>query len=487
MTIIVSCFISLFSLYFSLKTRFPTPETNKYLPFLPTRFSVSSKYDTPIKTVDYSSDSISSAFSGFLEMYFRFQGLHHKYFVDNEYVPFSPSAVSKIIEKYCKGSDSISCRGYDEQMFPFGFNSMNMYQFFLDFPSAMNEFAIESVCTNGHDCNLNNSMIHFVMRSPSYSRNVYDIKKMLYDFKRPLLFTMPHMYSDFYLPCSDSRVNSTKECLNSELKCPQSIKHSFCGIYRVDTLLNSGQFVVPVSPAKPYVGEMINFVLVGYSDDFIPGGSVHRFKSHRYSRGGFIARGYQGNPKAHSIEFFEGKTELYMELNRCFSEKDPGVWRSCRYNVSTPNECFTQNRLKCINSNYCNPSYDYAFVKSYTTTGEALVFEEESGLTLTKLYQVDKNSNTVRGKFDYNVLPFWQLDMAFESHIFDGFETNNDLCSYVYIPYELVEMALSMESPGMGGVVAMDLPIRFTKSSYLNGESLRSEIKNSIKKIVDTR
>lgn len=434
-----SCLLSFVALLFSMQIRFPSTEKTKYLPIIPTTYSVNENYLVPQNddNVD-ASNTFYSALISLFESYLKFEGIYKGKFSSNSYCKLSRESIIETVQDKCMNIENSIC---DLQ-----FDSTTVLQYFKTIQGLNESITIKSN---------KEKHLEFTTKETKFSRSSEGIKELLFMRKRPVILSMPNILADYYTPCrtaeNDVLPVVPEECSEKELRCPSFIKEEYCGLVSAPAFLHSGDFFVPKFPALPRAGDSISFEVLGYNNYYVPQATKHFISSHSLPRGGFIVK---GNGPGHTIDYLLGKKSAEYDRSKCSNSNNPNTWKPCR----NPN-CTNENLLVCTDESqkYCVKGDNYALVSEMTESKLPIVIEKSTGLTVTYLYHINKQG-TVENKIKISSIPFTELGRIFTPKVTSKV---NKECGYWFIPYELVNLAASIEQPGISSTLGLDFPIRF--------------------------
>lgn len=347
-------------------------------------------------------DDLHYALSAFFSSLFKNQALSKNQISLNEYVLFSENDVKQLFESICSRDTS------------------NDACKSLNYPSFRSAGLIPSILTNGSSFVLADKF-KFEVNPPSFATSVESIKSLLLLSRRPLLFSMP-------------KINAYIENLDTE----------------ISTFVTNGAFFVPSDISRPVGSDPMTFMIVGYSDNAIATSGVNRASYERYPRGGFFVRGTRSTSIGHSIAYYEGRTNVANETSRCYQSYFPDTW--VPYNKESPS--FTP--LRSVDS---SDQHIYSTISTPMETHESVWMQFEDGSQVTKILCHNCNPQKI---IDVDT-PFHHLNL---NYVPKTVYSTHDICGYYLLPYELIEQAISLIPNGGSPVVAIDLPIKFSKDSF---------------------
>ena len=436
--------IAVVSLVVSLLGRRVTPLEDLSSSYVPTRFAVSALYDTPARIVNRSEKLWANAVTALLEAYYRHQGILTSLLKPETYLRLSDRSLWEAAALLTDEPDE--------------FDGAPASQFVNIAPRALRSVVPDITCPENGSCDITkltkNNVLHCEMKETHFATTVPAIKRLLYTHKRPLILSMPAVKADFIVPCSDDRVSGTELCRRGLMKI-DGVTH---GVIRTSTRLEAGQYFVPSAPARASLDGYESFLLVGYNDDLHTSTGITKFSSVRPSKGAFIVKGFKGTTGGYTIPSLSGRDGEVSLQHLCRSGRDPYTW--IPHGGAKSRATF----LNCRDSAYCDTSKKYWLVAHPNQTEDPseqpYVVEDEYGLTTTYY--------TGAGEKDWRQMreiPFWSLGHAFEA----GFALGDEMCGYWKIPYELVDLAISLGGDIGASPVAFDMPVKWSRSSYAKG------------------
>lgn len=391
-----------------------------------------------------------------------------RYLKKNEYVELSEDALYNYFVELCTDSKN---KDYCDLLMNKDLKNIPVYyplQLAKNMSSSNKAFMPEKLCSSDKTrCNnklddlLRSNMLMFNLKEISMANDIDGIKDLLTTSKRPLLLSLPAITARYEIPCSDDRVSQTEVCTKKMIPCGTS----YCGYIDSSTFTSNGNFFAPQEPAIPVLSDTLNFVLVGFSDDYVTRLGANYYLSQKASTGAFIVRGIFGSDIGNSIAYFEGRVDEYNESLKCPNYYAPQAWKPLDDSLNT--------ELKCVNSEYCNEGSAYYLEEAPTIQKEALTEEDEYGISITHMFEKKKNTlNSVK----IDNIQFWELNEAFNPTV--GY-LSSKICGYWAIPYDYIELSKSLSGNGGNGVMAIDLPVKWSKGSFPDGSSEHKYTLNS--------
>ena len=493
---VVVCAISVTAAVLSMSLHFRKVQynLNEFGNFIPKHFLVDSDYDTVIQS--QGTRKMSAVFS-FVS---HIQGLYHKFLLQNneitkdQIIEFSEQAFVSYLFKLCSSAeykDKQFCTNMktDEQLDFEDISLAFLFEAIQNIPEMSHSMFPKEVCKYSNvygDYNCDNDLdssqnpISFKINKIEWVNGVNSIKELLYDLDKPLLFTMPELMGDYYIRCSDPRVKNNDECSSNTtqtFECPYD-KNENCGKLSFPARTYSGEFYLPQNPVRASPGYPLNFEIVGYSDSFIASRGQAKLDSVKLSKGGFIIKGFNKD-EGFPISYFTGDITQSKAFNFCPNLNAPQHWTgpllSCMKEKNDLTRCSAYStdvidddsetkyavpdQLICINSEFCNLGEEYIITHQPVRTYETVVYEEESGMTITKMMKLNDNESL---EIDFNKVPFYQLGYVFKNNL--NYDSRS-LCGYWFLPYDVVDKAMEISKDLGTHVNAYTLDIEFSESS----------------------
>lgn len=443
--LIASVMISFIAIMMSLQHRFITKDTELYLPFNPTRYVVDDHFLVPTKAkIHYLTHSVITLIQH-LESFLSFQLVYKEVTKRAEYIELSELLLNLTLIHDCENVSNYQTCVRNLQ-------ASTVYEYFNKLPNMKNSIATINECVSVKDCS-NKNHLKLRFNDPSFARTVDDMKALLASKKRPLIMSVPEIYADYYIPCSDERVKDSKQCISKEIMCPSHITTSetYCGLISSPTHLDGGQFFMPASPAVARPEYPMVFNLVGYNNDFIPSGFPQQFSTLQLTKGAFIVKSLNGSGYGHTLDYLRGRISYQEDREICKNPTDVNNWKPCKNH-----ECTEDNYLQANNDSPFDSNYFYSLVADNSQHSIPISYEDETGLTTTVLYKINQKTGAVLNKFSTSAIPYWRLPEVFTK--VKDVKLNKD-CSYWAVPYSYVELALSIEDASQASTLAVDLPV----------------------------
>ncbi|EAY15836.1 hypothetical protein TVAG_160090 [Trichomonas vaginalis G3] len=463
---------------------------NEFGNYLPHHYAVKQMYDTGIR--DQYERQMSAVFSmiSLLEGEYRSRMIVNNELQENKTIEFSEQAFSAIIKKLCTtNKQNPVCKSLN----PFtleGISISQLIKLIQAFPSTLGGSLfpkstcpfLDSTSKDPYQCNatLNyaSNPIKFTIKNLKWSDEIHGIKELLYSSMKPILFTMPQLLAEYYIPCDDPRANETLECAAKTFDCPYNPTKK-CGILQFPSHTLSGEYFIPNEPVGVAVGTPINFEIVGYSDWFVPTRGRMSLKQMKMSQGGFIAKG-PDRDIGFPITVFTGDLKKSSAHGLCPNARASHFWygplRSCMKKGPDVVECSAMDNddeydteksfesadvLQCIDMNYCKEGARYSILHMPSRTYDTMVYEDkESGMTKTPMILLKKESVE---DVVYDHVPFYLLGNIFDKM---GADEADRSCGYWFIPYDVIEKVKSVTKDGE--VLGFSFDVDFDKSSLLS-------------------
>jgi len=473
----VTCIVAVVSSILSMVTEFRKAEiyTTEFGNFLPHHFVVSSLYDVPTRGNIGNDNTLVHSFINLLESFYRRQSIVAGKLPGQKAVMFSENAFASKIKQFC---DTNINNSFCVEFYSRG--SVQMMSLFFD--NELQNFVYpKSICDdNGsiYECDFKESVpdnnIGLNIKDLKWAYSVQSIKELLYESNKPLLMSIPEPFADFYIPCTDSRVSESDECKNNALICPYNKEQ--CGILRYHARTSSGEFFLPNYPVGLHTGSPINFLVVGYTNSYVPSRGKGRLRSQHLSRGGFIIKPAYSKDYGFPISHLMGDISPRTAFSYCPNEQAPHFWGaplvSCVSQGTDPSKCGSHSDgnddsttkdsesdiLECTDSRYCNPDLNYTLTHLPVRTFETHIIEDQSLFPSTPMIEI--NGNQIR-LFTFDKLPFYQLHLAFRKKT--QYQSSSS-CGYWYLPYDLVEKLHVVSNQKNYNVMAVLFDLLFEES-----------------------
>lgn len=431
---------------------------------LPLMYSVPASFDTPSRSTPR---TWFTAVADFLEASYRNFGVRNGYLHDT-FVRFSPVAIERMIEEYVDDEvPSIAA---------------SLPAILLKYQRKLSGMAVPSSVCATENCTevfAFHNPITFEVGDIRYAQTVSEMKHLLATRQRPLLLTIPSPVTEYWIPCYDPRVNDTKSC-QTQQPCPAFIKADSCGHLMMPAELPSSEYFQSTLPAGSVAGPAETLVVVGYTDDHVTLIGKPKIRVVKRSSGGFIVKRLNGN----TIGFYEGSVSFMDNSAYCASDSDPRKWRAplfkCMEKKKKVSLCSASKKterrpkrpatiLKCVNESLCNTSKLYALVQSPLNNSEHIVYDDESGYSFTRMYEFDSGDSEAT-MFEYSGLPYHRLGVAFRRVSKDeedeAEENIGDLCSYWFLPYDVVDEMVMLSTTPFNRVHACSIDLKWRRDGY---------------------
>ena len=429
------------------------PEDFSSLPVsrrFPSAYVVNGTYDTASK--DQGRRPFSSFFSliGLLEGQYRAQGLARRALSSNESYVFSVQAFANYTHTICSRSDApVFCEHIDDKL-PAVFPYLLQYDSTLKKSIVANqtcEYRNDLKC-DGLDAMLKLNPFEFEAELVHWGQSVSQIKEMLNRTRRPILLSMPKPLFNVLRKCTD---NCTRKCGDGE-----------CSIESYPAMKLDGSYFVPQAPAELRFSGYETFLIYGWNDEIITTTGQTYLRSYKPTMGGFIAKSWRGTLVGHSIGYYLGLLGSDEEEVMCPNRFNAFNWVPAHINSTFPANFSKCDRLYCTNSQFCNVSASYALVAAPGGHHMPVINEDEFGNPTVKMFEVgsDNSSKMV----DIKGLPFHMLQRAFVPYKYEANEAH--LCSYSFIPYELIDLLRLEGNDVFNRVMAYDFRFNFTDKSF---------------------
>lgn len=454
---------------------------NEFGNYLPHHYVINSSYDTLVPNAG--SEQYSALFSvvSLLESEYRNQMYLKNELNRTDTIEFSKLAFSTAIYDACKDPKYIKiCENIQNPFTVEDLTVTQLLKLISSIPDLSGALLPEGICSdNSKNCTnaleYKRNPLRFKLKNLNFATEIHAIKELIYSTMKPVLFQMPQLMAEYYIPCSDKRANGTIECQSKTFDCPNNPDEK-CGILQFPANTYSGEFFVPLDPVGKGTAENLNFEIVGFSDSFVASRGRMSLKHMKTSKGGFIAKGVVrdiGFP----ITYYSGDLKKSNSHNICPNIYASHFWygplRSCMKSATDINRCSSQasddddsetsfefaDQLICVNDKYCDENEKYTILHLPSRTYDTIVYEESTGMTSTPMIKL---SNPIKDVV-IDSIPFYRLGDAFEMY----YPTKSDQqCGYWFIPYDVIDTlhAISRDQQ----TLAMNFDIEFTPSSFLS-------------------
>jgi len=448
----ISFLISLVNIIISINTNFFDYNHFNRL-CLPTKYVIDSSFDTPVKKNPEAELSWLYAITYTLESYLKKQGVSYGKFSSTQFISLSETSIIQWYKEYCSIPTNYVCQEFTK-------NDFSPLIFF----KMIQNHDISSNCIqktyNDSDHPENQSYVFdFEIRKLSYAHTISEMKKLIYQNKRPILLSMPMLYSSIRLSCDDERAKPHPHCK----KGPENFNQPFYISLSSSTLLSNGVFYIPKPPLRvKYDDRLIHLFIVGFNDDLVPYEGITVGESHYLPKGAFIVKGYHSYHHGKSIYDYEGRSPSYTNDKYCPNIYSPYQWYPLNIYDSQTDDYFTI--LKCIDheQKVCKKEKKYSLLSiSSSYLKEPIVFEDENGLSTTVFVELNDDGVSFNETLIINNVSFWNLGEFFTpaENSFDS-----QICGYWILPYEYIDMVKAQYPKDF---VAYDVPVKFSKYNYL--------------------
>lgn len=456
---------------------------------LPPTFKVVSDFDTAMTYNTESSMDAYEAVAEFLEMNYHKQSIEKgsKNLKANEYVKFSPYSIKKALTSICKSHSHMACYSLNKD----NISSALILDAAFKYPFLFASILPEASCgENGQlSCDISKPTVSASINSFSWAQTVTDIKNLLLNNKRPLLLSLPSPYIHYEFPCSLSEASQECEILSTPCSFRilnfSNINDQFCFSKLLKAQEFTGEYFLPKGIPDLYLGNSKSFIIVGYSDDYIPQmGNIPNIPlSHTYSeQGGFIVKpasidSADLNKIGYPINFFTGEITSSLAYSICPNMKTARFWEGSSSSTPTILSCISKKSSVCDStSKYIIKSYS-----KYPLPGQIFHMSESiDGFSQIEFVQPEESSEVKIEGF-----PISRLGEIFEPEItvYNGLQ-----CGYWFIPYELIETIQAKDGEGgsTNRIFAIDAQISFSDSSFIDkisNSDLKEKMKQSIKSV----
>lgn len=488
---LVSCSAAVCAAVLSMSMQFKKAEVDltEFGNYIPKHFIIDDSYDSVINSQGERGTSAVFSFISYIE------GIFHKFLLSkneisqSKTVEFSEQAFLAYLAKICKEnskySDICGKISYGENIDLEDISLPVLIDVINSIPEMKHSLFPKKICpyksdSGNYECenSLSNNPFTFSLTNLTSVTGVEAIKELLYTTNKPILFTMPMLYSDYYIPCDDERVRSKTECKTGQqtISCPYN-RTKKCGKLSFPAKTMSGDFYLPQEPVGISSGYPINFEIVGYSDSYISSRGRARLSSVKISKGGFIVKG-TNKEEGYPLMYLAGELRLSTALSQCPNNYASQYWYGpllgCMLKYNNVTKCSAKaeaidddsetkfkesNGLVCIDSKYCEEGKEYFVTHQPVRTYETVVYEEESGMTLTKLVKYDESGSK---EVNFNQVPFYRLGSVFADQ--DPYR-DDIMCGYGFLPYDVVEKATEVSKDVGAHVLAISADVEFSESS----------------------
>ena len=499
----LSCIVALISVFISFVTK---EEDVINLPLesfeIPKQFAVHHYFDTPSKEeCSNLHNSWIFAFTSLLESFYRKTCIEKGQLPETSYVPFSESYAMSAFKKYCESAtDSRFCTFPNSPFSTKNGAISTIPEFFRKSEQVKQSAVPYSLCPND-ECSSESefvcanypnkdSILEYNFSVDEYAQNSKDIKNLLIYNQKPIMFQMPEPLRPVYTRCdSYSDTKEIESCENKKIRCPDHLLTSdkngylisaYCNMETSKSYTGSGEFFVP---DDLIAGPPMNFLLVGYTDSFIPSKGKANVNYMKYSKGGFIAKSSHSKDIGHSINYYLGLQSTKDEFKLCPSLHAPQHWIGIdpdRYASDLDLDIVTH--LECINSSLCNTTSTYYIARQMIRSNDLYLIKSQEDKTFP--YIIEKTAQGTSNYIKYTNKLFENLDDAFLP--IDLKDTpSSDLCGYWFIPYDLVDRMELLNRDITSRTIAVSASVTFSDSSMPNkGSSSRKKLINeNIKQI----
>ena len=466
----------------------------EYSRYLPKDYIISEFFDTPVKEFSDDGDSWAFAFTSFLESSYRKQLIEEGKISNNEYIELSEQALIHECLKFCEKNynNSEICQIFYAQggkYFPViaipDLLTAGMSK--GAFPSSICDYE-DSDDRTCYDYDKYEKGLEYKIESLKYTRNLNEMKDLLYFNKKPLLLTIPKPMIQYYIPCNDT--SNQEKCEIKKKMCPYNT-NEYCDTMRFDSVSGLGDYRIPQEPAKLVSGKPISFLVVGYSDFFISSYGFGHDKTNTVGQGGFIVK--NTNNAGFPINYYNGRLTFNYAFSYCPNYNYPGYWKGtpipcmltnkslklCPANTPKPGKTSKSSNstiLKCLDKthHYCDENSFYTVAQFPMRNKETFIMSDKSGMASTMIFEISSDG-TLKNSSVFNKVPFHRLNDVFQP--VENKEMRND-CGYWFIPYDVLNKLVAEGNSEKKSIMALQMNIKFKKSS------LFGNIKRSIKKIV---
>lgn len=437
-----------------------------------------------------------------LESQYRDQGIRYGFLQSNQYVNFSKQAFGAYLLKRCASVnyEAKPCKhGGLPKNSTDDHKADSIYYFLKEFPDLADSILPESVCNytenesesddkecDGMDDALKTNPISFKIKNISYATDVYGVKKLIFNSKRPLIVGAPLPGTNLYIPCTEDSPYA-ELCIESNVTCPAEYNLSI-PCYRVNNIsrLSDGTFFIGnnYNLTTKVGGHAMN--IVGYNDNWIYASKYSDETVVANLKGAFIVHNSWRN-QGHSVEYLMGYISEENEAVICPNHQLSSNW------ISTTAQCLENNNgditkcgqneytttkfvrgrgiqthadlLKCINSLYCDASLNYALMtKDYNGATEPKVEHLKYGNDRVFVLEWSDNSSDISVK-NITAVPFAFLDGIFA--VKNPVPNHEYMCGYYALPYQVVEIMNQKNWANLDNFHATDIEYEFENRSYL--------------------
>jgi len=395
-------------------------------------FVVSESFDVPISSYK---NLWTRTIVSFLESSYRFFGVQTGYLSANEYVEYSPSAIDYHINNIISSAPSYQ---YLDQGI-----ALTLHHLIKCNLSSSKHISIPYGMCNDDECSnypqiIAKNPVSFQVFDYKMVKTVRDMKYLLLETERPLLITFLEPLIEFALPCTDKRVDQKNECT---LLFP--------------ALLPSNEYFLPANHSKLRAMKPVTYMVVGWNDDHVNIIGKERQPYIKESHGGFIIK-KADHSSGNLINYYMGSKSSDYNRELCHDLSSPSEWIGVRIDGTVGN----YTKLECINSEFCNTSYEYAL--AVKDNNERIVGIDEHGLSITKMYII--HNSTYRELINFDRAPFHCLSYIFRANL----SRKNPLesCLYGFLPFDLLEEEIRISSSSKSMVHAISIGIKWPKESY---------------------
>lgn len=496
---------SILAMVFSLQAK------NKKFDILPTditlprRFSVDRSYILPPTNQMNIGSCWCFSIIYLFESQYHHQGVQEGYLDENEYVQFSKQAFFTWLGDQCHLHPEVKACHYGGLMSNSSEDQEieSIYYFAKAWKETYKAILPESVCpytqkpddmTNWSYFNcpglyeaIEQNPIEWSFSSIESAYSLQTAKELLYKSKRALGIGAPLPSLRYFIPCENSPFSEKDQCVNHLYPCPQNVyRGQYCYRFDVDGRQQDGVFLSNID--TKFMAELGGHAMnvVGFNDDWIYRNRFQAFNSVAPLKGGFILHN-SWRPEGHSVDYYMGNQSEENEAVLCPNHKSPFNWiptdlNSVQKAISQPGEDALfkiptniqrvrgngttkyADPLKCVKSDYCNPSSTYFLLKPSEGDIDSNVTINADGTNDISFIEVksDKSTDilTLQG------YPFWALHSVFNprDEIFVANDPNG--CGYWMLPYHTIESMSRINWDFLDNFKVFDINIKFTPQSY---------------------
>ncbi|GAB1227459.1 hypothetical protein ENUP19_0340G0040 [Entamoeba nuttalli] len=457
---------------------------------------------------------------GLLEQSYRDNGIRKGFLKENEYLRLSPQAYAIDVLNQCalhpeacpgkQGIDNSTEGGYVEWLYAF----TDLYDKVI--PESACPYAQENEgqweCVDKEKKQASNP-IKFNVTSITTKRNIYDVKKLLFDTNKPVAFDSSLIIGQYAIPTAGHEM--LRAFVKNVDNCPNS-NNEECMYLEQHEMNPDGEFFIEDTKAASEGGHAMN--IVGYNDHFV---------NKDGTKGAFIVRNswleavydYDANqwifpeekqrkkfnvkanklppptPRnyyrgSHSSKYIMQEISEWDERILCPNPNNIQNWDSCvnlavgptkqgvRQNIPDSSACFNQTFMMEYAKNYRRPM-EFRCLNQFTSE---LCSEEDldgSRFFLTHksqsihnpnlvnfcMLRVNKTDITQQKEFCANDVPFDYVEFLFmpTREYMDLLQNNEDYCGFHIWPYSYIER--NQKYRGFFDVIHFD--ITWDDRSYL--------------------